>query len=80
MTGARKYDTTTKPALGRVRRAFAGATHDWRWPPETLPERKAATDAAAAAGATLHELTEAVGGVTAWNAYVRELRHAGLLA
>jgi hypothetical protein len=67
-----KYESETKPAL----RALERAAHQ----PAPLAEIKAAVDAAAAAGATPHEIAEAVGGREAWNALVRSLRTAGLLA
>jgi hypothetical protein len=64
------YDTKTKPALQHLQRLVAQGA--------ALSDRKLATDDAAAAGATRHELTEAHGGTDAWNAFVRHLKRAGM--
>jgi hypothetical protein len=63
-----KYDTVTKPALNTLFRADR----------KDLPTLKAAIDAAAAAGATPHEIVENVGGTSEWKKVVRQLRKANL--
>lgn len=68
---ANKYDTVTKPALNKLGQVYAADKTD-------TVAVKTACDAAAAAGATRNELTEAIGGVTNWNVFVGEVKAAGL--
>lgn len=71
-----KYETETKPALQTLTKvALTGPDA-----PAPLSEIKQASDDAAAAGATAIEIREAVGGREAWNALVRAMQSAGLLA
>lgn len=46
--------------------------------PASLSDRKVVCDAAAASGATATEIVIAVGGKTAFNAFVRALKKEGL--
>ena len=65
-----RYETKTKPALSEIRQAFAFHGHG------AFDLRKAAVDAAAAAGATPAEIADAVGGRAVWNRFVRAVKAA----
>lgn len=65
------YDTVTKPALNAWSTAFFSKDTD-------VAAKKSACDAAARSGATRNELAEAIGGMNAWNGFVRSLKAAKL--
>jgi hypothetical protein len=79
---ARHYDTVTKPALNAIGRcaatAWAGDVPRVSLKPGKAAELKSLCDTAASAGATPRDMEEAIGGVTAWNAFVRTLKVEGL--